>query len=74
MAGYSLRSAMSEPSAQAMSSSWAELFVLVATAVGAVESSPAPSGDVSALPECLDGMPVVMLAHERDGPGAGYTI
>jgi hypothetical protein len=57
-----------------MSSSWAELFVLVATAVGAVESSPAPSGDVSALPECLDGMPVVMLAHERDGPGAGYTI
>jgi hypothetical protein len=65
---------MSEPSAQAMSSSWAELLVLVAAAVGAVESSPAPSGDVSALPECLDGMPVVMLAHERDGPGAGYTI
>jgi hypothetical protein len=46
----------------------------VAAAVGEAESSPAPSGDIPALPECLDGMPVVMLAHERDGPGAGYTI
>lgn len=50
-----------------------ELAALVAVAVAA-ESSPAPSGDISALPECLDGMPVVMLAHERNGPGAGYTI
>jgi len=45
-----------------------------AAAVGAPESSPAPSGDVSALPECFDGMPVVVLADERDGLGAGYTI
>ena len=48
--------------------------VIRAAAVGAAESSPAPSGDILALPECFDGMPVVMLAHERDGPGPGYTI
>ena len=42
--------------------------------VGATGSSPGPVGDISALPECLDSMPVVMLAHERDGPGPGYTI
>jgi hypothetical protein len=53
----------------------ADLAILsAAAAVGAAESSPAPSGDISALPECLDGMPVVMLAHKRDGPGAGYAI
>jgi hypothetical protein len=57
-----------------MSSSGAELFVLVAATVGAAESSPAPSGDISALPECLDGMPVIMLAHECRSPGTGYTI
>jgi len=36
--------------------------------------SPAPTGDISALPKGLDGAPVVMLAHERDGAGAGYAI
>ena len=35
---------------------------------------PAPPSDVATLPECLDGMPVVMRAHERDCSGCGNTI
>jgi hypothetical protein len=33
-----------------------------------------PPGDIAALPERLDGMLIVMRAHERDGRGRGYAI
>jgi len=35
---------------------------------------PLPPGDITALPERLDGMPIVMRTHERHGRGGRHTV